>query len=253
MVIGKKLYRLHTVADSMEWAGSHSKDAPDGSVFLGDIVTNALGRNNQQWLVQPGQLAVTILLKPSSTIFATPEDTTIRINQLSMSLGLGILGPLKDYGVKFKWPNDFVIGTKKIGRMHMQLICHGTQPQSLILGFALNVNNTIDLENQLTTHATSLQSVTGQELDRRALYKDTIAQLNHWYLEWKRHNFADIYKQWRSEQSYLGTILNIHANDGSTLTGHAQQVLPNGDLLLIDQERKQKLISFYQVEEIATR
>ena len=253
MVIGKKLYRLHTVADSMEWARSHCKDAPDGSVFLADVVTSAHGRSKRPWLIQPGQLIVTILLKPSSTIFATPEDTAIRINQLSMALSLGILAPLKSYGVTFKWPNDFVSGTKKIGGMHMQLICHGTLPQSLILGFALNVNNTIDPENPLTAHATSLQSMTGHELDRRTLYKDIIEQLNHWYREWKHHNFADIYKQWRAEQSYLGTTLHIHNHDGIVITGKAQQVLPNGDLLLLDQEKKQKLISFYQVEEIASR
>lgn len=253
MVIGKKLYRLHTVADSMEWAHSHSKDAPDGSVFLADIVASARGRNNRPWVIQPGQLMVTILLKPSSTMFAVPEDTAIRINQLSMALSLGILGPLKNYGVTFKWPNDFIGGTKEIGGMHMQLICQGAQPQSLILGFALNVNNTIDPENPLTAHATSLQSVTGRELDRRTLYKDIIAQLNYWYREWKHHNFAGIYKQWRSEQSYLGTTLHIHNHDGIVITGHAQQVLPNGDLLLIDQNKKQKLISFYQVEEIANK
>ncbi|MFA5306805.1 MAG: biotin--[acetyl-CoA-carboxylase] ligase [Candidatus Babeliales bacterium] len=253
MVIGKRIYRLHTIADPMEWARSHCKDAPDGSVFLADIVTSAHGRHNHPWVIQPGQLIVTILLKPPASIFATPEDTKIRINQLSMALSLGIFRPLKPYGTQFAWPNDFVIGTKKIGDMHIQLIWHGTLPQNLILGLALNINNTIDQENPLTSHATSLRSVTGQELDRRALYKDIILQLNHWYHEWKHHNFADIYKQWRAEQSYLGSALNVHNHDGLMITGHAQQVLPNGDLLLIDQEKKQKLISFYQVEEISSR
>ncbi len=247
------MYRLHTVADSMEWARSHSKEAPDGSIFLADVLVAARGRHNRPWIIQPGQLIVTILLKPSSTMFATPEDTAIRINQLSMALSLGILGPLKPYGISLKWPNDFVSETKKVGGMLVQLTWHGTVPRSLILGFALNVNNNIEPESPLASHATSLHVITGHELDRRALYKDIIAQLNHWYLEWKHHKFAEIYKQWRAEQSYLGTAISVHQHDGSMITGRAQQVLPNGDLSLIDQAGKQKIISFYQVEEIASR
>jgi BirA family transcriptional regulator, biotin operon repressor / biotin---[acetyl-CoA-carboxylase] ligase len=250
MVIGKKVYRQHTVINSMAWAQEHSNDAPDGSVFLADVLTGAKGRHNRTWHIHPGQLIVTFVLKPAATFFTTPEDNAIRLNQLSMALSLGIVGPLKAYGATLKWPNDFVIGQKKIGGMLMQVVWQSTTPHSIIVGFALNVNNTFANNDPLAVRATSLCSITGAELDRRTLYKDILSHLNRWYLEWKHHNFAEIYRQWRSEQSYLGQHLSLHQWDGLLINGRAQQVFPNGDLALLNEDGKQKIISFYQIEEI---
>jgi BirA family biotin operon repressor/biotin-[acetyl-CoA-carboxylase] ligase len=253
MVIGKKVYRQHTVIDSMAWAREHSDDAPDGSVFLADVLTEAKGRHNRTWSIYSGQLIVTFLLKPSAHLLAVPEDNAIRLNQLSMALSLGILEPLKAYGATLKWPNDFVIGQKKIGGMLVQVVWQNTTPRSIVVGFALNVNNQFAADDPLAPRATTLCSITSTELDRRTLYKDILSHLNRWYMEWKHHNFSGIYRQWRAEQSCLGQPITVHQSDGTLVNGHAQQVFPNGDLSLLDEEGKQRIISFYQVEEIAHR
>jgi BirA family transcriptional regulator, biotin operon repressor / biotin---[acetyl-CoA-carboxylase] ligase len=253
MVIGKKVYRQHTVTDSMAWAQEHSDDAPDGSVFLADVLTQAKGRHNRTWCIHPGQLIVTFVLKPSATFFAAPEDNAIRLNQLSMAISLGILGQLKTYGIALKWPNDFVSDHKKVGGMLMQVGWHHTTPRSIVIGFALNVNNRFTADDPLASRATSLCTIAGTELDRRTLYKDTLSHLNRWYMEWKHHKFAEIYRQWRSEQSCLGHPLTVHQSDGSLINGRAQQVFPNGDLALLDDNGKQKVVSFYQVENITRR
>ena len=43
---------------------------------------------------------------------------------------------------------------------------------------------------------------------------------------------------------------SVHQKDGSVIQGTAQGVLPNGDLMLQDQQKKLQHLSFYMVEEI---
>ena len=48
----------------------------------------------------------------------------------------------------------------------------------------------------------------------------------------------------------MGKSIKIHQKDGSIISGIMIQVLPNGDMLLLDESGKQKIISFYMIEQI---
>lgn len=250
MIIGSKLYRTHETSDSMAWAKEHLHDAPDGAVFLADLFTQARGRQGRSWQVGPGQLMVTFLLKPKQLGLIDPDNLTIRLNQLTMALALGILEPLKVFGVQLKWPNDFVVQHKKVGGMLVHVLWSGEKPVGIVVGFAINVNNEFAPDNELFPIAISLKTITGSVQEIRPLYKNMLVSLNDWYERWTESGFMQIYKSWKEQQAYIGTILEIHQKDGSLIKGTAQQVLPNGDLLLIDQNKKQMIISFYQVDEI---
>jgi BirA family biotin operon repressor/biotin-[acetyl-CoA-carboxylase] ligase len=251
MPIGKKVYRAQSTDDSMGWARSLLHDAPDGAVFLADVLTQAKGRQGRFWQIMPGQLIVTFLLKPPMLKLLPAEDLHIRLNQLNMAISLGVLEPLKPYGVGLKWPNDFILDQKKIGGLLMNLVWEGQQPQGIIVGFALNVNNEITQNDQLYAFATSIKAVCGADVDRRSLYKSMLVSLNAWYDAWQQARYMPIYKHWKDEQICLGLPIKIHQKDGTIVEGTAQQVLPNGDLLLVDQYKKQKTVSFYQVEEVS--
>lgn len=250
MKIGGKVYRAKVVENTMAWAKEHMLEAPDGAVFLADQIQQAQGRQDRIWSLYPGQLPVTFILKPPLLGALSPEDLPIRLNQLNMAISLGILDPLKSYGVQLKWPNDFFVDNKKLGGMIAHLVWHGQHPIGIVIGFAINVNNIFREDDPLYPFATSLKTITGIEQDIRALYKNTLAHLNAWYNAWQQEAFMDIYKTWKNSQAFLGKKITIHQKDGSLIEGTAQQVFPNGDLLLSDQNKKQKIISFYQVEEV---
>ncbi len=250
MSIGNKVYRAQCVDDSMVWAKENLATAPDGAVFLADELTQAKGRQGRVWAVHQDQLIVTFILKPPQLAAVPPEDLPIRLNQLNMAIVLGILDPLKKYGATLKWPNDFIINHKKVGGMLMHLVWQGTLPIGIIVGFAINVNNEFDPADPLFSIATSLKTVTGSVVDRRTLYKSMLATLNAWYVQWQHGQYMHIYKHWKIEQAYLGSKIQVHQKDGSLVVGVAQQVMPNGDLMLRDEHNKQRTISFFQVEEV---
>jgi BirA family biotin operon repressor/biotin-[acetyl-CoA-carboxylase] ligase len=250
MIIGSKLYRTQTTADSMGWARSLIHEAPDGAIFLADEYTNLRGRQGRTWCIMPGQLVVTMVLKPPLLKLMHSDDLSIRLNQLNMAISLGILDPLKKYGASLKWPNDVMLNQKKCGGQLLQVIWEGDIACGLVAGFALNVNNTFPPDHELFPIATSLTETTQLPIDMRGLYKEILIAIDAWYAAWQQMAFASIYKAWRDEQQYLGKSITVHQKNGSICSGIAQQVMPNGDLLITDDNKKQQSISFFQVEEV---
>ena len=253
MIIGSKLYRMATCHDSMEWAKEHLATAPDGSVFLADKLTRAKGRGKRVWTFYEGQLAITLLLKPRVLSGFSSEDLPIRINQLNMAISLGIYDLLKEYGVGIKWPNDFIFQHKKVAGILFHLVWENGLPVGLICGFAINVNNLFEESDELFEIATSLNKITGHKIEMRPFYKNLLLAIDTYYKKWLSGNFDEIYKLWRNAQIYMGKPISINQKDGLVCSGRMMQVLPNGDMLLIDNLGKQKIVSFYMVDQIAVK
>lgn len=250
MTIGSKLYKIATCSDTMAWAKENLKTAPDGAVFLADMLMQARGRAEREWRFYPGQFAMTFILKPSHLATMSGEDLPVRLNQLVMTLSLGISDPLIDYGVVVKWPNDFFVSGKKLGGMLVHLVWeHGTVA-GIVVGFALNVNNMFAADDPLYDSAISLSMYTGCKIDRNQLYVQILHALNQRYQQWQQGSFAALYQEWKSRQMCLGKRISVHNKDGSIVAGTAMQVMPQGDLMLKDDEGKLRIVSFYQVEDV---
>lgn len=248
-MIGSKLYRTKSCADSIAWAYQHLTDAPHGSVFIADKLEGAHGRGDRTWLWQPGQLAVTIILKPRNFNLSSVEDLPIRLNQLNMSISLGIQSVLSEYGVGLKWPNDFVLNNKKVGGLLFKVVWENNFPAGIILGFGININNEFRPTDELFDIATSLKQELGNELEMRVIYKNLLHSMNEFYKKWQAGAFDEIYKLWRKAQLNLGKKLKINLTNDKTISGTMLQAMPNGDIILIDETGKQQIIAFYTVQE----
>ena len=233
----------------MKWAKEHSDDAPDGAVFIADNLEHARGRQGRIWQLAPGQLPLTIILKPEQFTSGNSEATDFHLNYLTMALGLGIFEPLKRYGVGLKWPNDFMLEHKKVGGMLVELVWQCNQPRAVILGFALNINNSFEKDNSLGVRATSIYDVTKQQHDLDAVTHQLFTSLDQWYRVWKSKDYELIYTTWKSNQIYLGKTLTIHDKQGNVVTGIVQDIQENGDLIVKCGSMEQ-VIPFYIVEEV---
>lgn len=240
--IGSVFFYTQKSANTMAWAKEHLATAPDGAVFIAHELTHARGRQGRTWHWAPGQLALTIILKPTQQIHEND------LAKLSMALACGIYEPLKQYGTTLKWPNDFMIDQKKVGGMLLELVWHNNQLSGIILGFALNVNNTFEPTHEVTQRATSLCTHADQSLDMPALQAALITSLNFWYAAWHAHAYDHIFAIWVDAQSYLGKKITVHKKDGSIMAGMAQYVLPNGTLLLNVDQQTSILLSFHDVD-----
>ena len=250
-MIGGKVYRVATCDDSMGWVKGHLDDAPDGSLFLVDKLTHARGRDGRVWKVYEGQLPLTILLKPETF----GDDISLSLNQLNMALTVGFLKPLLNFGIRLKWPNDFIYSDgkysdgKKVGGMLLELVWRGTKPAGLIVGLGLNVNNVFDIADPLSATATSLVTLAQKPLGINRLLEELLGSASSYYQRWKEGD-GSIYTEWLKYQHYLGKRISVHYKGGEMVEGVVEDILFNGDLQFRKESGNLETISFYVVEEI---
>jgi len=250
MIIGSKVYEFDQSSNSMHLAKQYLQEAPDGAVFLVKELKEAHGRQDRIWSVYPGQISVTFLLKPKILSQISSDDLSLRLNQLNMAITLGIMQALEPYGVKLKWPNDFMLNDKKMGGMIMELSWAESDLQGIVVGFSINVNNIFDKSDELYNIVTSLKQELNKDFDRKLLCESLLISIDEYYQKWLDGAFDEIYGLWQNRQDYKGKNISVHQKDGKLIRGEFGDVLSNGDLVLKETEEKEVIISFYQVEQI---
>lgn len=111
--------------------------APDGTVVITDNQTAGRGQRGNQWLTAPGKnFTFSIVLRPS---FLSPKDQFY----LNVFTSLSIYDYLLKKGcnnIRIKWPNDILVGSKKICGILIENIIAGNRFSNVVIGIGLNVN-----------------------------------------------------------------------------------------------------------------
>jgi BirA family transcriptional regulator, biotin operon repressor / biotin---[acetyl-CoA-carboxylase] ligase len=246
-MIGNKIYHKEKIYSSLEWAKSELSNVPDGTLFLADFYEYTRGRQGRIWKIYPGQLIMTFVLKPTIRL----EDLDFKLNHLNMAISLGILEPLKKFGVGLKWPNDFVLNYKKLGGVLFETVWEDKKVAGVVVGFALNVNNIIPKTDELFKTATSLKMFFNKNVDEKNLFSELLSSLNEFYQKWSQNKFNEIFESWKSAQVYLNQELTIHKKDGFVACGIFSDLLPNGDLVLKNKNNDVENIPFCTVERVS--
>jgi BirA family transcriptional regulator, biotin operon repressor / biotin---[acetyl-CoA-carboxylase] ligase len=249
MIIGNKIYHKKKVYSSLEWAKQENSNAPDGALFLADIHEYTRGRLGRIWKFDPEQLTVTFILKPQISL----DNLEFKLNHLNMAISLGILEPLKKFGTGLKWPNDFVISSKKICGVIFESVWKNKKLEGIVVGFGINANNIISESDDLFKTATSLKMVTGKDIDKKSLFASSLESLNKFYKIWLECDFDEIFSSWKNEQIYLNKKISVHKKDGTIASGLFKDLSKNGDLVLQISEKEEETIPFYIVENVVEK
>ena len=236
MPIPSKIYYKKVCDDSIGWAHSCAEFSPDGSAFVVQKLTNARGRQGRQWITQRGQLWVTLLLKPNEFLNPVGNQKKLlqrMLNHLSMALSVGVLEPLKKFGVGLKWPNDFVLDNKKVGGMILDISWKNENPNAIIFGCAINVNNDVEgIIKSEKMEAANLKNYTNEPINVDFLRNELLESLDHWYEKWKQGRYNKIFAAWNESQVYLGKQIKVHNKDGSLVCGIATKVFQDGGIVI---------------------
>ncbi|MSX99958.1 MAG: biotin--[acetyl-CoA-carboxylase] ligase [Actinobacteria bacterium] len=127
--------------------------------------------------------------------------------------------------ITLKWPNDILIGDKKVAGLLAQQIGDG-----VIVGIGLNVSMS---ESELPVPtATSLALVGSNYLDRNLLLIDFLNRFESIYSEWESGaNFLDKYRQ---ISSTIGCQVRVEVLGRDPIEGEAVAISAQGALILRD-------------------
>lgn len=113
----------------------------DGWVRTAEVQTGGRGRRGRQW-VSP--FAKNVALSVGISI----DRSTAEIGAISLAIGLATAHALDAFGIEdvnLKWPNDVLIGQRKVGGILIEL-ADAQRPASLVIGIGINVNDAPGLD-----------------------------------------------------------------------------------------------------------
>ena len=150
-----------------------------------------------------------------------------QLEGLSLVVGLAVLSALRAVGLSdagLKWPNDVLVGNKKIAGILLELVGDPADVCHVVLGIGINVN--MRLASEVDQAWTSVFLESGRLVNRNTL----ISRLNDSLLEYlKRHaaeGFTAIQAEWEQNHLWQGRevslIAGVHQVDG-TVMGIDQQ------------------------------
>jgi len=200
---------------------------PSGTAVAADIQNAGRGRfSERRWESSPGaNLLATILLAPE---YALQPGFTLRVGlALCRSLGLFCLqqGAAHVERPSLKWPNDVLMGGKKISG----ILCESAA-EGLLVGVGLNVNQR-SFSPSLAQRATSLALSLGvrEDIDRWRLLELLLGQLRIVLEEGEWREEAESFL-WRRGES-VRFLVGLPERE-EIVEGILEGIAPSGALLL---------------------
>jgi BirA family biotin operon repressor/biotin-[acetyl-CoA-carboxylase] ligase len=222
---------LEETPSTQDYAKSLAENgASEGTVVKATTQARGRGRLGRRWLSPPGGLWFSVILRPVSR----PSEITGLTLMAAVSIAEAV-NTVTDVKAGIKWPNDILVGGKKLGGILTEMTAEMNRVRYVILGVGVNVNfNTSILPHDLLMPATSLEEETGREVDLDGLLEACLANLNRDY-EGFRENFADIISRWKALSVVIGQNVVV-SQPGRVISGIAVDIDKDGALLVKDGE-----------------
>ena len=198
---------------------------PGGLAVFAERQTAGRGRFGRRWDSAPhAGLWFSLLLRPA---FALP--LWVRLTTWAGTCVAAAIERATGLPVQVKWPNDVLIGGKKIGGILTECSSDTERGMFAIVGIGVNVNHD-GLPPELAGRAASLRQFTGRTLDRNSLAAAIVTGLAA-RLPDVDTAFGSILAEAARRSSILGKWIRLDAA-GSFFEGYAEGLDPEGNLLL---------------------
>ncbi len=138
MVAGEVLESCGSTNDLAKQKGALGPNAaPHGTYVSARIQTSGRGRLGRSWQCEPGNLFLSIILRPVETRYWTwiPLMGAVGVMEL---LASGEFGSWPSSRFTIKWPNDLWMDRKKLGGILCEAVSSNSASPFVVLGLGLN-------------------------------------------------------------------------------------------------------------------
>lgn len=224
-VIGQSLFYYETLGSTMDTAFELGlKGFPEGTVVFAESQTKGRGRLGRSWFSPKEKgIYLSLLLRPEFLPQEAPKITLMTAVSISEAIkkitGLSVL---------IKWPNDIVVGGKKLAGILTELDAEADKIKFINIGIGINVNSS---KSFLPKESTSLKEEIGTELSRIELAREVLRAIESNYFILKDKGFKPILEKWLASSAILGKRIEI-SSQNRIICGEAQDIDMDGALLV---------------------
>jgi BirA family transcriptional regulator, biotin operon repressor / biotin---[acetyl-CoA-carboxylase] ligase len=240
---GDHLLYLPTAESTNTLAMQLAHEWPEeGLVVLTDSQTAGRGRQGHRWVDMPGcNVLSSILLRP---LF--PPHLLVMLASLAV---VDSIAETCQIPATIKWPNDVLIGERKVAGILIETSRDSTGRLVAVLGIGVNVNGRIQNlaehyagQMPLIANAITLETVCGHAVSREVFIARMLLHIEKSYLVLQQEPPTGgsasseapsrlIRERWRSQLATLGRAISVQQGDAK-ISGIAEDVNDNGELLL---------------------
>jgi BirA family biotin operon repressor/biotin-[acetyl-CoA-carboxylase] ligase len=204
------------------------RGAPEGTVVVAEAQLKGKGRRGRSWFSPAGEgIYVSVILRPRVAPSEAPQLVLMAAVAAAEALFAQAALP-----VSVKWPNDILVGGKKIAGILTEMRLAGDRIDHVVIGMGVNVNTPAEcLPPEIAAVATSLCAVTGRTFPRTGLLRAYLEKLEGWYALFQERRFEPIRERWLEIARIIGKQVQI-TGVGRTYEGEVVDVDPNGFLIL---------------------
>jgi BirA family biotin operon repressor/biotin-[acetyl-CoA-carboxylase] ligase len=173
--LGKPLHMLATTTSTNDEAKhAAKKGAAHGATWVADEQTAGRGRQGRTWVSPRGEN----LLFSTLVRLACPPS---RLPLVALVVGLAVLEAVTraapGAGARIKWPNDVLVGKKKIAGVLVEAVTMGSRVEAVVIGVGINVH-TREFPDDLVDRATSVALLAREPPDRAVILADVLQSLD---------------------------------------------------------------------------
>jgi len=153
-----------------------------------------------------------------------------QLEGLSLVVGLAALQTLREAGISgagLKWPNDVLVGQKKIAGILLELVGDPADVCHVVLGVGINVN--MQSTDEVDQQWTSMRLESGKAFDRNHLVAQLGMMLQRYLARHQAGGFSAIQAEWEQNHLWQGRDVSLIAGanqiDGEVLGIDSQGAL----------------------------
>jgi BirA family biotin operon repressor/biotin-[acetyl-CoA-carboxylase] ligase len=232
------LIELDTVGSTNDHARTLARNGyPSGVIVWAHEQTAGRGRQGNSWVSIPGNLFMTMILRPKVNV--------IQVGQLSLLTGVALANVLESFvpavnKIRLKWPNDIYINGKKAAGILIE-----TESQGMLrvpfAAIGIGVNIVSAPEGAVSLHELG---VDGYEAGH---VLEFLSREMHFLVKhWEKEGFEPIRTAWLKRAYKLGETITARLPK-ETLTGVFDGLDHTGALLLRAADGRQQAINTGEV------
>lgn len=232
--LGCQRIDLESCASTNDEAARYARaGASHGTIVIAERQEAGRGREGRAWSSPSGGLYFSAIMRPPLPLADVPPIT--------LAIGIAVCDAARAFGAPaaLKWPNDVLIGDKKLAGVLVETQSQGGRLDSVIVGIGVNLGS---VPEEVAGRAIAL------EIDREAFIAELIAQLERWVDRYVSRGLDSIIPSW---QQRMAPGLSARATiDGAALSGELAGIDLDGSLLLRDDTGKVHRVRSGDVEVI---
>lgn len=224
-LMGNRIYYMDEVKSTQDIAIEMATNPlENGTVIIAKTQTHSRGRQDKQWISPPGGIWMSIIIKPNFE----PINSTLVPACISLAIANAIQSII-GISVNLKWPNDIMIGDKKVAGILIDSVMAQEIISYMVIGIGINLNvNAKEISKNMSE---SVDVASLNYSGSRIEFIQSILRNIEFTFNMIGKDHDKIINDWTGLSSTIGRMVTVTTLQ-STITGKALRLDPDGALVI---------------------